>query len=168
MNDEDTQQVGERREPVAPRGMQQLPRDESLRLLGSVPLGRLVFTQNALPAIRPVNHLLDGTDIVVRLNDGATLTSIAPPAGEAGLVVAYEADAIDPLTHLGWSVIVTGYARLVADPAQVDRYQDLLRPWVAQTMNGVLRIQPDLVTGFRLVVAQQPAAAVCAAGGEVR
>lgn len=165
MNDEDAQHVEVRRE-LAARGMQQLPREESLRLLGSVPLGRLVFTQNALPAIRPVNHLLDGEDIVVRLNDGATLTSIAPPAGEAGLVVAYEADAIDPHTRLGWSVIVTGYARLVADPAQVARYEDLLRPWVAQTMNGVLRIQPDLVTGFRLVA--QPAVAVCAAGGEGR
>ncbi len=75
-------------------------------------------------------------------------------------MVAYEADAIDPLTHLGWSVIVTGYAQLVTEPAQVARYEDLLRPWVAQAMNGVLRIQPDLVTGFRLVA--QPAVAVCA------
>ncbi|MEU2789884.1 pyridoxamine 5'-phosphate oxidase family protein [Streptomyces sp. NPDC007100] len=146
--------------------MKQLSRGQSLRLLGSVSLGRLVFTQNALPAIRPVNHLLDGEDIIVRLNDGATLTSIAPPAGEAGLVVAYEADAIDPLTHLGWSVVVTGYARLVADPAQEARYQELLRPWVARTMSAALRIHPDLVTGFRLV--PQPVHAVCAAGPEGR
>ncbi len=160
MNDAETRRPQGSRAAVNPRHREQLDRSQSLRLLGSVPLGRLVFTQNALPTIRPVNHLLDGEDIVVRLNDGATLASIAPPAGEAGLVVAYEADAIDPLTHLGWSVIVTGYAQLVTEPAQVARYEDLLRPWVAQAMNGVLRIQPDLVTGFRLVA--QPAVAVCA------
>ncbi|KOT90828.1 pyridoxamine 5'-phosphate oxidase [Streptomyces sp. NRRL F-5755] len=166
MNDAETRRPQGSRAAVNPRYREQLDRSQSLRLLGSVPLGRLVFTQNALPAIRPVNHLMDGEDIVVRLNDGATLTSIAPPAGEAGLVVAYEADTIDPRTHLGWSVIVTGYARLVADPAQVARYENLLRPWVQQTMNGVLRIQPDLVTGFRLVA--QPAVAACAADTDDR
>ncbi len=167
MNNAETRRPQGSRAAVNPRHGEQLDRSRSLRLLGgSVPLGRLVFTQNALPAIRPVNHLMDGEDIVVRLNDGATLTSIAPPAGEAGLVVAYEADTIDPRTHLGWSVIDTGYAQLVTGPAQVARYENLLRPWVQQTMNGVLRIQPDLVTGFRLVA--QPAVAVCAADTDGR
>ncbi|WP_236244659.1 pyridoxamine 5'-phosphate oxidase family protein [Streptomyces sp. CC210A] len=156
MNHEAVRQPAvDRRDAVAPRRMRQLSRDEALRLLGSVSLGRIVFTQQALPAIRPVNHLVDGEDVVVRFHDGATLASIAAPAGSPGIVVAYEADVIDPDTHLGWSVVVTGYAGLVVDPAERSRYEALLRPWVAPqgTMSHALRIRPDLVTGFQLMVA---------------
>ena len=42
------------------RRLQALPREESLRLLRSVSVGRLVFTHLALPAIRPVNHVVEG------------------------------------------------------------------------------------------------------------
>ncbi|MFG3496523.1 pyridoxamine 5'-phosphate oxidase family protein [Streptomyces sp. NPDC047928] len=158
MNDKAARQPVElRHRDAAPRRMTQLSRGEALRLLGSVSLGRIVFTQQALPAIRPVNHVMDGEDIVVRLHDGATLASIAAPSGAPGIVVAYEADIIDPETHLGWSVVVTGYARLVSDPVELDRYERELQPWVAQSMKHALRIQPDLVTGFQLVT--EPAAA---------
>ncbi|MEN8651911.1 pyridoxamine 5'-phosphate oxidase family protein [Streptomyces sp. 21So2-11] len=130
--------------------MQPLERGEALRLLGSVSLGRLVFTQQALPAIRPVNHVLDGEDIIIRLSDGAALASLTRPAGGPKAVVAYEADVIDPDRHLGWSVVATGYAQFVDDPADVERYEHLLRPWVARSMTAALRIRPELVTGFRL------------------
>lgn len=42
------------------RSTEQLDRSEALRLLGTVPLGRIVFTHQALPAIRPVNHVVEG------------------------------------------------------------------------------------------------------------
>ncbi|WP_425552111.1 pyridoxamine 5'-phosphate oxidase family protein [Kribbella koreensis] len=32
-------------------------------MLSTVKYGRLVFTRNALPAVRPVNHLLDEDEI---------------------------------------------------------------------------------------------------------
>ncbi|MFF3754658.1 pyridoxamine 5'-phosphate oxidase family protein [Streptomyces sp. NPDC002018] len=141
-------------EPSAPRHMKPLDRGEALRLLRSVSLGRIVFTRQALPAVRPVNHLLDGEDIIIRLGDGAALASLTDPAdGRPGAVVAYEADAIDPERHLGWSVVVTGYARVVEDPADLRRYESLLRPWVSRAMTDALRIRPELVTGFRLVSA---------------
>ncbi|MET9557841.1 pyridoxamine 5'-phosphate oxidase family protein [Streptomyces sp. NPDC006645] len=147
------------RETEAPRLMEALDRRDALDLLRSVSLGRLVFTQHALPAIRPLNHLLDGEDVIIRLGDGSVLASLAAPSTPPGTVVAYEADAIDPESHVGWSVVVTGYARLVDDPADLDRYRDLLRPWVSPTMSDVLRIRPQLITGFRLVPATgRPAA----------
>ena len=40
-------------------GAQELERAEAMRLLASIGYGRVVFTLNALPAIRPVNHLVD-------------------------------------------------------------------------------------------------------------
>lgn len=110
-----TTTVDDRREAVAPRRMGQVGRAEALRLLGSVSLGRIVFTHQALPAVRPVNHLMDGEDIIVQLHDGATLASIVAPTQATGVVVAYEADVIDPETHIGWSVVVTGYAHRVTD-----------------------------------------------------
>ncbi|MFE0349627.1 pyridoxamine 5'-phosphate oxidase family protein [Streptomyces griseoluteus] len=124
---------------------------EALRLLGSVSLGRIVFTRQALPTVRPVDHVLDDGDIVIRTPEGAALTSHAQEVESTGVVVAYEADAIDPDTHLGWSVVVTGYARLVTDPAELERIRDLLRPWVSvEPTDQAVRIHPELVSGVLL------------------
>ncbi|MCT9080189.1 pyridoxamine 5'-phosphate oxidase family protein [Streptomyces fulvoviolaceus] len=144
--------------PVAtgPRRSIDLDAAEALRLLGSVSFGRIVFTQHALPTIRPVNHVLDDGDIVIRTHEGAALTSRTRQAGAPGVVVAYEADAIDPDTHLGWSVVVTGYAHLVTDPRDLARYQELLHPWVGRSMDYAVRIRPDLVAGDRLVPVDHP------------
>ncbi|MFG2715605.1 pyridoxamine 5'-phosphate oxidase family protein [Streptomyces goshikiensis] len=135
---------------TAKRHVEDLPIDEALKLLGSIELGRIVFTRHALPAIRPVNHLLDAGDIIVRLQDGSTLAALLATQEDAGIVVAYEVDAIDPRSHLGWSVVATGYATAVTDPAEIERYAHLLQPWAAGTGSGAIRIRPDLVTGFRL------------------
>ncbi|MCG6498513.1 pyridoxamine 5'-phosphate oxidase family protein [Kitasatospora sp. A2-31] len=135
---------------VPPRHLVPLERAEALRLLAGVPFGRIVFTSRALPAVRPVNHLLLDDAVVIRTHDGAALTAAAVGAQE-GVVVAYEADAIDPVTRLGWSVVVIGYARPVTDPDRLARYREALRPWVAASMDHTVAIRPDLVTGFRLV-----------------
>jgi hypothetical protein len=66
------------------------------------------------------------------------------------VVVAYEADSIDPDTHLGWSVVVTGYAGLVTDPRRLARYQEMLRPRVRHAVHDTVRIRPDLVAGVLL------------------
>ncbi len=132
------------------RALDQLGRTEALELLGSVSLGRLVFTHQALPAIRPVNHVVEGESIIVRATVGAAITSAA---GRNGVVVAYEADAIDSQTRLGWSVIVVGTARLMTDEQAAARYRARLRPWIAGTAEDVITISAELVTGFRLMPA---------------
>ncbi|QOV34042.1 pyridoxamine 5'-phosphate oxidase family protein [Streptomyces ferrugineus] len=137
----------------APRRTIELAPDEALRLLGSIPIGRIIFTRHALPTARPVNHVLDAGDIIIRTHEGAALVSSAQQGGPQGIVVAYEADDIDIESRLGWSVVATGYCRLVTDPAQVARYQTMLHTWSDQHMDQVVRIHPDLVTGIRLVAA---------------
>ncbi|WP_412078709.1 pyridoxamine 5'-phosphate oxidase family protein [Streptomyces xanthophaeus] len=149
-----------RSDPSGPDGaptrcMKPLDRSEALRLLGTVSLGRIVFTEHALPAVRPVNHLVDGEDIVVRLQDGSALASLVTTPDAPGVVVAYEADVIDPETRLGWSVVITGYASLVAQEDGSDPYEASLVPWVQHTMTRAMRIVPDLVTGFLLDEAEQ-------------
>ena len=84
------------------RRLTELSRAESMRLLGSVSLGRLVFTFRAMPAIRPVNHVLDNGDIVIRSHSGAAVVSAADAAGH--IVVAYEADTIDPSSPISAGV----------------------------------------------------------------
>lgn len=131
------------------RRLEPLQRSESLRLLRSVSLGRVVFTHLALPAIRPVNHLVDGDRIIIRARLGTAITSEASSSG--GTVVAYEADMIDSDDHLGWSVIVVGRASRLSDADEIARYRQELQPWVTGALDDVIMIQADMVDGFRLV-----------------
>ena len=70
---------------------------------------------------------------------------------DSRVVVAYEADDLDPQRRLGWSVVVTGWATPVSDPDQISRYEQLLQPWVNLTMDTVIAIDPAMVTGIRIV-----------------
>jgi hypothetical protein len=122
---------------------------ESWELLGRVSLGRIVFTQHAMPAIRPVNHLVEDETVIVRSHLGAAI--VARAAAEDGVVVCYEADELDPVRHTGWSVIATGMARLVREPDAIKRYEQQLEPWVDGQMDCVIAIKPQIITGIRLV-----------------
>jgi hypothetical protein len=131
------------------RRQEKLPPEESMRLLSSVALGRVVFTARALPAIRLVSHVVDGDQVVIRTGADAPVT--AELISGRGTVVAYEADLIDPADHLGWSVTVIGEARQVADPRQAEAYRWALRSWEASGADQIITIQAGMVTGFRLV-----------------
>jgi Pyridoxamine 5'-phosphate oxidase len=130
------------------RSLLEVSRADGWRLLASVPVGRLVFTHQALPAVRLVNHLVDGDTIVVSLTAGS---AIATSAGTEGTVVAYEADELDLAERLGWSVVVVGVARLVADDDAVAQYRRRLRPWLSGAMAEIMTISSEVVTGYRLV-----------------
>jgi hypothetical protein len=128
--------------------MRELPRAEAMRLLASVPVGRLVFTHQALPAIRPVNHLVEDGTIVIGLTPGS---AVVASAASGGTVVAYEADALDLDRRLGWTVIVVGVAKLLTDADAVQRHRGRLRPWLAGAMNDIVEISTEMVTGYQLV-----------------
>jgi nitroimidazol reductase NimA-like FMN-containing flavoprotein (pyridoxamine 5'-phosphate oxidase superfamily) len=138
-----------RARPTQPRQTLELTGGECWQLLSSVSLGRIVFTHRAMPAIRPVNHLVDDETVIIRSHLGAAV--VARASAEAGTVVCYEADDLDPVRHTGWSVIATGMARLVRDPAAIARYEQLLEPWVTGQMDYVIAIKPQIIAGLRLV-----------------
>jgi hypothetical protein len=52
---------------------------------------------------------------------------------------------------VGWSVVVTGLARLATDSEDIARYKGLLSPWVAGRMSDAVLISVEMVTGYRLV-----------------
>lgn len=123
-----------------------LEREECLDLLHSVRVGRLVFTEHALPAVQPVNFRLWQGDIVIRVASGAKLAAAA-----GNLVVAFQADELDPDLRTGWSVTVVGHAQLITS---VDDLLELsgvfLQPWVDGRRDYFVRIRTEKVTGRRL------------------
>jgi len=132
---------GKRMTENQPARLRPVSHDEALRLLGSVPYGRIVFTERALPAIRPVNHIVDDGAVIIRTHtESAILQAV-------GQVVAYEADLIGADTRLDWSVVVLGVAEEEDRAETVARYELLLRPVVDLPMDRVIRIRPKMVTG---------------------
>jgi hypothetical protein len=138
-----------------PALMRAVSRASALALLGGVSFGRIVFTQRALPAICPVNHVVDDGDVLIRVPTGA------PVLHAIGQVVAYEADSVSDGYRLDWSVVVIGVARL-DDGAAAWRPE----PYAVPPAARVVRIRPELVTGYVLTAPPDErdevvAAAVC-------
>lgn len=127
-------------------GLEVLDREECLRLLASVPHGRVVFTDRALPAIQPVNFVVDGGDVVICTAPGSRL-------GRAlnGSVVAFEVDQFEESAKDGWSVTVIGDTRSVEDPGDQDYLTELpVQPWVPGPRGHFVRISCQHVSGRRI------------------
>ncbi|MDN3029274.1 pyridoxamine 5'-phosphate oxidase family protein [Streptomyces sp. S.PB5] len=128
-------------------GFRALDRQECLRLLAKVPVGRVVYTSKALPAILPVNFCL-GTDfsVLLRTSSGSDLVHAVD-----GVVVAFEADEFDAAARSGWSVVVTGRATVVTDPSAHEALARTgPRSWLPLHDAVLVRIEPELVTGREL------------------
>jgi uncharacterized protein len=123
-----------------------LSRDECMRLMGSVPVGRIVYTRQALPAVELVNFALHDGDIVIRTDAGGKLA-----AATRGAVVAFETDSVDAATRTGWSVTVVGQARAVADGEEIRRLEQIpLTTWAPGKRDHFIRISPAIVNGRRM------------------
>ena len=127
-------------------GLEILDRAECLRLLAGSILGRIAVTIGALPVILPVNFLLDGDRILIRTGTGTKLEAATRDA-----VVAFEVDDVEPFSHSGWSVCVTGRAMELRDQDDVARVASLPLPhWAPKGTEHVVAVSVDLVTGRRL------------------
>jgi uncharacterized protein len=127
-------------------GLEVLDREESLRLLGTAALGRIAVTSAALPLVLPVNFRYDGRHVLIRTSAGTKLDAATDHA-----VVAFEVDDIDPATESGWSVMVTGIARELTDPAALaELARRPLTRWATGDADRVVAISVDLVSGRRI------------------
>ncbi|MEU9573564.1 pyridoxamine 5'-phosphate oxidase family protein [Streptomyces massasporeus] len=124
-----------------------LDRQECLRLLAKVPVGRVVYTRQALPAVLPVNFSLDtDTSVLLCTSPDSDLVRAID-----GVVIAFEADEFDADTRSGWSVVVTGRARVVTDPVEHERLsQSGPASWMPLRDAVFVRIESELVTGREL------------------
>jgi hypothetical protein len=126
-------------------GLEVLDRDECLSLLGQSSLGRLAVVIDDQPLIFPVNFTLDNNAVVFRNDPGTKVY------GARNRRVAFECDGTDAVYHTGWSVLVTGEAAQVRDPADRDRLGRLpLGSWCPGPKAVWLRIEPKTLTGRRI------------------
>ncbi len=127
-------------------GLETLPFALCLRLLASVPVGRVGFVADGEVQVLPVNHILDGQDVVFRTAHGSKLS-----AADGEKPITFEVDDYDERTHSGWSVVVTGRSEPVDEDAEVDRLDQAgLRAWASTVERPFwIRIRPTSVTGRR-------------------
>ncbi len=140
----------------------QLPRGECLKLMASVPVGRVIYTRRALPAVELVNFAFDSGNIVLRTDPSGKLAAAA-----RGAVVAFETDSLDVANKAGWSVTAIGPSREVTDPEEISRLQTIgLRSWAPGPREHFIRISPEILNGRYLranghqPTAREPAGAV--------
>lgn len=124
-----------------------MDRQECLRLMAEVPVGRVVYTRQALPAVLPVNFALAAdASVLLRTSAGSDLVRAVD-----GVVVAFEADAFDAQSRSGWSVVVTGRATVVTDPVEHARLMRTgPRSWMPIEEDVFIRIEATMVTGREL------------------
>ena len=115
-----------------------IPADRCWELLATVSVGRLALSVRALPVILPVQYYLDGRRLAVCLGHHQL-----PDRALNDVIIAFAADAIDPVTRSGWSVQVQGRSviprRLGADTA-------CGRPTAGQ----IVQIEPGIISGHHM------------------
>lgn len=128
--------------------LEELDRDECLRLLGTVSVGRVGLLVDGRPEILPVNYAVDDETVVFRTAEGTVLNQAAMQ------IVAFEADQIDEATQTGWSVLAQGVALDIGDA--IDTRSERLRAlslvsWAPGRRHRWFRLNADRLSGRRLV-----------------
>lgn len=120
-----------------------LNRRQCLDRLQTTRVGRLIFTEGALPAVQPVNFRLWRDDVVIRVAGGAKLAAAADHQ-----VVAFEADDLDQDLRSGWSVTVVGHAEPITGVDDlVEVAGTFVTPWVTGHRDHFIRIKTEQMTG---------------------
>jgi uncharacterized protein len=132
--------------------LKRVTRDECLRLMASVPVGRIIYTRQALPAVELVNFAIHNGDIIIRTDHSGKLA-----AATRGAVVAFEADSLNTEQRVGWSVTVVGQSQEVTDPDEIDCLARIgFSSWAPGGRDHFIRISPGILNG-RLLSAESPA-----------
>ena len=135
------------RPPVASRPplLDGLDEAESVRRLEGGGVGRIVFVGEEGPTALPVSFaLLDG-DVVFRTSEQGAIARALEPEGVS---VGFEVDHIDDAMSEGWSVLITGRAQLVDDPAQLKQLAELgIEPWPGGHRGTVIRVAAETISG---------------------
>jgi nitroimidazol reductase NimA-like FMN-containing flavoprotein (pyridoxamine 5'-phosphate oxidase superfamily) len=129
-------------------GLELLEEAECWALLADGNVGRVGVTVGTVPAIFPVNFVIDRTSIVFRTGTGTKLAAAAENA-----LVAFECDRVDPITHGGWSVLAAGVATRVTAAEEIARLSNLgLCVWPGGNRDQLIRIPVEFVSGRRILL----------------
>jgi nitroimidazol reductase NimA-like FMN-containing flavoprotein (pyridoxamine 5'-phosphate oxidase superfamily) len=127
------------------RSIEEIESAECMRLLTTQSVGRLAYVVREEPMIQPVNYIVDGGQVVIRLATGQKLAAIARDE-----IFAFEVDELDGDTRTGWNVTVTGPADWVSNEAELSRLDTLLKAWASGEKPYFIRIRPKRVSGRRI------------------
>ena len=122
-------------------------------LLARGEIGRVAVCTPRGPEILPVGYALDGLSVVFRTAPYGVLGRHAWHGR-----VALEVDEVDRASRTGWSVVASGPAALVEDPAEVALIRAFgdPQPWAEGSRLLYVRLTWDRLTGRRV---RGPAAA---------
>jgi hypothetical protein len=122
-----------------------LSKEECESHLAGDGVGRFVLLAEQGPVALPVNF---------RVADGDIVFPAAPEARSpaAGTTVSFEADHIDEAMSEGWSVLITGRARLIDEPAEREKVIGLrdIEPWPGGRREALMRIETATISGRRI------------------
>jgi transcriptional regulator with XRE-family HTH domain len=122
-----------------------LSREECEAHLAGGGIGRVVFVADHRPVALPVNFRYLAGDVVFRTRTEGVL------AATAGTTVSFEVDRIDEAMSEGWSVLISGLARLVDDQCELERVAGLgIEPWPGGRREAVIRIETTGISGRRI------------------
>ncbi len=120
-----------------------LERDECVRRLAAHGVGRIGVAHRDGVGIFPVNYVVDGDSVVVRVRPDGELDEATRDSP-----VAIEIDHADNMYHEGWSVLVQGQCTHVTDPRELGALSHLpLLPWGGSDRDVYLRIALERVSG---------------------
>jgi len=126
----------------------ELPESACWALLRTTSVGRLAVWVDDHPDIFPLNYTVDHGTLVFRTGEG---TKLGGSLGESP--VALEADGVDAVSGMAWSVVVKGKAAALKSTDEIlDSASLFLFPWQAGQKDHFVRITPDSVTGRRFKV----------------
>jgi hypothetical protein len=91
---------------------------------------------------------MDGDDVVFRTGNHSSIAE-----GPQEQQVSFDVDHLDDALGEGWSVLLTGTASIIADPAKLDQARALgIDPWAGGDRPVYVRITVQQVTGRRIRV----------------
>jgi nitroimidazol reductase NimA-like FMN-containing flavoprotein (pyridoxamine 5'-phosphate oxidase superfamily) len=145
----------ERSATMADRVIEELERDECLRLIAAGGVGRIAYTSRFGPAVLPVNYTLYEGAILFRTAQHSPLDEdLRTGITNADYKVAFEIDDIDMGAGQGWSVLVQGPAHHVTGAEREAALNAGVEAWAPGDRELFVRIVPSRITGRRISAAR--------------
>lgn len=132
--------------PPGTGALEELEVEECWELARSRSIGRVAANRAGMgPLVVPINYVVD-TDlsVVFRSGPGAKLDAVTRG------VLTLQVDEVDPLHHVGWSVVIEGLAHwVITEPDGPD-----VDTWAPGDHPYVVRLHPNRITGRRIRLVQ--------------
>lgn len=130
--------------------LETLTTDQCNAHLASGGVGRVVFASPRGPVALPVNFEFTEGEVIFSTDESKAATIEKE-------LVGFEVDRVDEAMSEGWSVVVSGHARRVEDPEELQRLGSLdLQAWAGGDRHSLIGIKPEELTGRVIVHHSMP------------